>query len=274
MAGRGTCGLCRGPVGTTRMMDTHPGQDVLDRRLLREGLSDALVLAWTRISEPGTWWTGAERIAIAQEARTADLCMICVERREHLVRTSARRGHNRNSALPDWAIVATHDIRNDQARLSSGWYRSLQSTDGASDEKYVELLSIVALVTAIDTFDLASGNPLRQLPRALNGSPSLRRPPGAAPGLAWMPTLAPDNRRQEDPDLYQEHPGPRKRGGGNIHLALSLVPSSMMHWWDLFEKMYMSSHEMRDFTREYRAISHAQIEFAAARVAALNQCFY
>jgi hypothetical protein len=30
---------------------------------------------------------------------------------------------------------------------------------------------------------------------------------------------------------------------------------------------------MRDFSREYRAISHAQIELAA-RVSALNRCLY
>jgi AhpD family alkylhydroperoxidase len=31
---------------------------------------------------------------------------------------------------------------------------------------------------------------------------------------------------------------------------------------------------MRDFSREYRAISHAQIELLAARVSALNRCLY
>jgi len=38
--------------------------------------------------------------------------------------------------------------------------------------------------------------------------------------------------------------------------------------------MYQSSQQMRDFTREYRAISHAQIECLAARVAAINRCEY
>jgi hypothetical protein len=31
---------------------------------------------------------------------------------------------------------------------------------------------------------------------------------------------------------------------------------------------------MRDFSREYRAVTHAQIEMLAARVAALNRCHY
>jgi hypothetical protein len=52
------------------------------------------------------------------------------------------------------------------------------------------------------------------------------------------------------------------------------VPPAMIHWWDLLEQMYQSSQQMRDFTREYRAISHAQIECLAARVAAINRCEY
>jgi hypothetical protein len=89
-----------------------------------------------------------------------------------------------------------------------------------------------------------------------------------------MPTLAPDDRTADEPDLYRDLPGPRERVGGNVQRALSLVPDSMIHWWDLFETMYLPGPAMRDFDREYRAISHAQIEMLAARVAALNQCLY
>jgi hypothetical protein len=69
-------------------------------------------------------------------------------------------------------------------------------------------------------------------------------------------------------------PGPPERGRGNIHLALSLVPEAMIAWWDMFEPMYLKSAEMRDFHREFRAVTHAQIEMLAARTAALNQCIY
>ena len=62
--------------------------------------------------------------------------------------------------------------------------------------------------------------------------------------------------------------------GPAIHHALSLVPEAMIAWWDLFEPMYLRSAEMRDFTREFRAVTHAQIEMLAARTAALNQCIY
>jgi hypothetical protein len=48
----------------------------------------------------------------------------------------------------------------------------------------------------------------------------------------------------------------------------------MLQWWDMLEVMYMPGPWMRDFTREYRAVSHAQIEMLAARVSALNRCIY
>lgn len=181
--------------------------------------------------------------------------------------------HDKAVGLPDAAIEAIHRIRTDSGRLGPGWYRSVTGA-GLTEEHYVELLSIVATVVAVDTFHRTAGLPLPELPVAKAGDPSRRRPTGARPGLAWMPTLAPEDRVPEDPDLYLDHPGPRKRGGGNVHRALSLVPDSMIHWWDLFETMYLPAPAMRDFTREYRAISHAQIEMLAARVAALNQCVY
>jgi hypothetical protein len=54
----------------------------------------------------------------------------------------------------------------------------------------------------------------------------------------------------------------------------SLVPDSMIQWWDMLEAMYQSSAQMRDFAHEYRAVTHPQIEMLAARVAALNRCEY
>jgi len=48
----------------------------------------------------------------------------------------------------------------------------------------------------------------------------------------------------------------------------------MLHWWDMFEAMYQTSTQMRDFSQEPRAVTHAQMEMLAARVAALNRCEY
>ena len=38
--------------------------------------------------------------------------------------------------------------------------------------------------------------------------------------------------------------------------------------------MYLPDKELRYFGNETRALTHAQIELIAARVSAINQCFY
>jgi alkylhydroperoxidase family enzyme len=167
------------------------------------------------------------------------------------------------------AIEAIHRIVSDPGRLSEVWYQKTIAA-GLSEEAYVELLGVVAMTTAVDTFDRALGSSLRTLPTAGAGEPSRRRPVGAKPGLGWMPMLAPADVTDDDPPLYAI----AGRGGGYVQRALSLVPLAMMQFWEMFEPMYLHQTAMRDFGREYRAVSHAQIEMMAARVAVQNQCVY
>ena len=241
---------------------------------MREELAATQTQAWQRLAAPGTWWTGAERVAIAAETRQAVDCPLCAARAAALSPLSVAGEHSSTqSLLPPAAVEAIHRIRTDPGRLGETWFLRLRAA-GIAEEPYVELVSVVAVVTAVDTFRRAAGLAPWPLPTPLPGMPTRRRPRGARAGLAWVATLAPEDVAPDDPDLYGEHPGPRARYGANIHRALSLVPDSMIHWWDMLEAMYQSSAQMRDFAREYRAVSHAQIELLAARVAALNRCEY
>lgn len=241
--------------------------------VIRRDLAAAQALAWSEVGAPGTWWNGAERVAIATETRHAAQCRLCAARRQALSPSMVAGEHDSLGVLPAPAIEAIHRIRTDPGRLGHGWYRGIVEA-GLDEERYVELVSMIAITVAVDTFRRASGLEPWPLPAPKPGTPTRRRPAGARPGVAWMATLLPDDCTAEDPDLYQARPGPRRRGGGYVHHALSLVPRSMMHWWDMFEVMYLPSAAMRDFAREYRAVSHAQIELLASRVAALNQCVY
>jgi hypothetical protein len=177
--------------------------------------------------------------------------------------------HDAETDLAPTAVEAVHRIVSDPGRLSGSWYRRTTGPD-LSDEAYVELLSVIAITTALDTFDRARGAAACKLPEPKPGAPTHRRPKGAKPGLGWMPMLAPGDVGPNDPPLYTC----AGRSGGNVHLALSLVPEAMMQFWDLFETMYLPQHAMRDFAHEYRTIDHAQIEMLAARVAVHNQCHY
>ena len=240
---------------------------------IRSDLTDAQAKAWAAIADPGTWWTGAERVAIAAETRHAESCALCADRREALSPTMVAGDHSTLGVLPAAAVEAVHRMRTDSGRLGEGWYRRVRD-GGLGEEQYVELVSIVAVVIAVDTFRAAVGLEALPLPHAKPGTPSKMRPKGAKPGPGWVAALAPEDRTDDDPNLYREFPGGRERYGANVHRALSLVPNAMIHWWDMLECMYLSSLTMRDFTREYRAVTHAQIEMLAARTAALNQCHY
>lgn len=241
---------------------------------MREELAATQAQAWERLTLPGTWWTSAERVAIAAEVRHARDCALCAGRAGSLSPLAVGGVHARlASPLNDAAIEAIHRIRSDPGRLGETWFRGLREA-GLGEAAYVELVSVVAVVTAVDTFRRTAGLEPWALPVPRDGVPTRHRPRGARAGLGWVATLAPEDVAPEDPDLYREHPGPRERYGANIHRALSLVPDSMIHWWDMLEAMYQSSSQMRDFGRDYRAVTHAQIELLAARVAALNWCEY
>jgi alkylhydroperoxidase family enzyme len=236
---------------------------------MRTELSEATTRAWRALGTCGVWWTGEERLAIAREARAARDCALCRTRKAASIPQAVAGEHAVATDLFSAAIEAIHRIVSDPGRLSETWYQRTVAT-GLSAEAYIELLGVVSMTTAVDTFDRALGAPLRTLPPAGAGEPSRRRPVGAKPGLGWMPMLAPADVTDDDPPLYAI----AGRGGGNVQRALSLVPQVMMQFWEMFEPMYLHQNAMRDFGREYRAVSHAQIEMMAARVAVQNQCVY
>ncbi len=236
---------------------------------MRQELRSALARTWQALGTTGVWWTADDRLKIAAETRAARDCSLCAARKAAMLPAGIAGRHAAATDLADAAIEAIHRIATDPGRLSEGWYKRVVAL-GLDDESYIELLSVVAITTAVDTFDRAAGRARRSLPAAHQGVPRRRRPKGAKPGLGWMPMLAPEDVMPDDPPLYAA----RGRIGGNVHRALSLVPEAMMQFWDMFEAMYLPQEAMRDFGREYRAIDHAQIEMLAARVAVRNQCVY
>jgi hypothetical protein len=236
---------------------------------MRQDLKAAVERVHAALGEPGVWWTGVERLKIVRETRAAGACRLCGQRKLALAPHGIAGAHDTATDLAPAEIEAIHRIVSDPGRLSEAWYRRTTG-DALSDEAYIELLSIVAITTALDTFDRARAAAECTLPVAKPGEPTRCRPTGAKPGLGWMAMLAPADVAPEDPPLY----ACAGRSGGNVHLALSLVPEAMMQFWDLFEAMYLPQHAKRDFAREYRAIDHAQIEMLAARVAVHNQCHY
>jgi len=233
---------------------------------IRTDLADAHRRAWDRLARPGSWWTGAERIAIAAETRNAPSCRLCARRREALSPYAVAGTHDHLGALPDAAVEAIHAIVAHPSRLTRRWYDGVLAA-GLGDGHYVELVGTVALVTAVDTFCRGIGVAPHPLPAPAPGAPTGYRPAEAKQNDAWVPNIADGEQGAAEADLF----GPRR---SNIRRALTLVPAEARGFFNLVETQYLPGPAMTDFAREYRAISHAQIELVAARISALNQCFY
>ena len=233
---------------------------------VRSDLVEAHQRAWKRLSGAGTWLTGAQRVAIMAETRHAPGCAFCEEIRNAISPFAVQGTHDSLGELPENWVDMIHRIVADPGRLTRSWYdRTLAS--GIADAEFVEIVSVVAHVTAVDTFAKGLGVPLRPLPEARDGAPSRYRPAEARQHQAWAPNIAWNEHGPNEADYFV---GPE----ANIRRALTLVPDEARSFFDVASAQYLAGPQMRDFSREFRAITHAQIELLAARVSALNQCTY
>lgn len=238
---------------------------------MRESLAREVEIAWGRLAQPGTWWTGAERLAIAGEARRAQDCGLCQRRKAALSPYIVEGEHDGDADLAPAVVEAVHRLVTDAGRITERWIQSLLTggeMPALEETGYVEIVGVIAMITALDVLHQALGLPLRDLPAPAAGSPNRRRPEGAKRNLAWVSTLAPEDVGPDDPNPYPVH------GDKNIHRGLSLVPQEVFNFFDLDVELYLQDHEIRDFAHEFRAISHAQIELIAGRTSALNGCYY
>jgi hypothetical protein len=233
---------------------------------VRDDLVRAHERAWQRLAEPGTWWTGSERIAISAEVRNAPRCLLCKERKAAVSPLAVEGRHDSLGALPETAVDVIHRVVVDPGRLSRTWFEKVLA-GGLSDAQYVEIIGVVVTLVSIDSLCRGLGIPPHPLPEPVLGEPSRRRPAGARREGAWVPMIAHGRGEGADADLYD---GKRT---GNVIRALSLVHDEVRALKDLSAAHYLPFDKMMDL-RVGRTLDRAQIELIAGRVSALNECFY
>lgn len=233
---------------------------------VRDDLRQTHLAMLEHLRRPGCWLTGQERLAIAAESRNAPACALCRRRKASLSPEHPKGVHARLSDLPESLVEIAHRIRLDPQRLSREWFDRIRAA-GLEEGPYVELVGVVAFTAGIDHFCRALGIAPFTLPDAVPGEPSRHRPANVRAGTGWVPMLAPEDATGPEAGLYESAFVP------NIARALSLVPDHVR-----VLQLESASHyvAMADIPNPSvrRDLDRRQIELVAARVSALNECFY
>ena len=223
--------------------------------------------AWKRLGSPGTWWPAHQRSAIAAEVRKARDCALCQRRKEALSPYSIDEKHESSVESPSALIEVIHRVVTDPGRLTRRWYDDVIGS-GLSEAHYVETVGVIATVVMIDTYAWGVGQELPRLPNAARGDPSHYVPDGADDLGAWVSMIGLDSHQPLEKDLFANGPI------ANIRASLTLVPDEARNFNDLVDHHDTRRPTPDDFYATQRSISQAQTELLAARVSALNGCFY
>lgn len=235
---------------------------------IRQGLSAAYRNYWQALAGPGTWFTGAERVAIAAEVRHALTCPFCSERKNALSPYAVKGEHQCGDTLDPKVVDAVHRVVTDQTRITQKFITD-NVARGLSEEQYVELVGIAVTVFSIDEFNRALGLPIEPLPEPKAGSASNYRPSQAAHGTGFVAMVPVDGATGEEADLWEAGKT------ANVLRALTLVPNAMREWMGVGNQQYLSMEGMTRFGDiPGRSINRMQIEVVAGRVSSINECFY
>jgi hypothetical protein len=236
---------------------------------VRDDIVAAQNRAWRALAAPGTWWTGAQRVAIACEVRAAHSCAECAARKAAVSPYAVRGAHHRATDLPDAVVDAVHRVTTDPGRLSRRWADEMFAA-AVSDGELVELVAVVCTVMLVDGFARAIGAAAPTLPEPRTGEPSRVRPAEAVDEGYFVPTIPLAVGQQPDVGLYDPAPFMPNVGRG-----LSLVPDEVRTARDLMLAHYMKYEQVATpYEPPGRPITRSQIELVAGRTSAKNDCFY
>jgi len=212
------------------------------------------------LGEPGTWFTGAQRLALAEQARAAR----CEAGLAESLASDTAFGDG--VALPEAAIRVAREVAARPQPLTRAFFEQAQA-EGLSDAEYVEVVALVSRVVDYDVFARGLGIPLRPLPEPGDGEPSRERPPQAADQGAWVPTVP------GGPDCVYIYGNARPQAG--IISAASLVPDEARAQIALEEAQYLPLNRFMEWDyQHHEGLTRPQVEVIAGRVSDFHECFY
>jgi hypothetical protein len=138
-----------------------------------------------------------------------------------------------------------HGLEGERVR---GWIREL------GDAAYVELVAVTVQTIACDALAAALGVAPEALPAPRGGEPDRIRPEGRGDIGAYV-------------DCLVDFPAP------NVGRAMSLAPEDNASFFGLVGSLYAVA-DFGELVWKDRPLSRPQVELVAARVSAINECFY
>ncbi|HTN78655.1 MAG TPA: hypothetical protein VMK16_03195 [Acidimicrobiales bacterium] len=221
---------------------------------VREDLADAHRLAWEHIAAPGTWWTGPQRVELAQ---TALFAIADPDPSPPWISITSTGKLPEPQLAPRTAHDVMYRISRHAGTMTESVYRA--AVDELGELPYVELCAISSTVAAVARFCRNIGVDVPRLPAPIEGEPTRQRPEHLAPArYNWVPVAAPAD---EVAAVVQ---------------AYTAVPAEQANTWRMAAAQYMPADEMLDpdWRRRPTGLSRAQMELVAARLTKLRDCFY
>ncbi len=234
---------------------------------LRTDLRAALDRCWGELGGPGDWLSPDARIGIIEAVRAAWQCPSCAERKAALSPYGRFPPHVATAGLSDATVHVVHTIVRDPGRISRRFVDEAIA-DGICEDEYVELVSLIASICALDAFAVGIGADRPPPPPPITGEPRRQREPAATPGPGYVATIAPENAPTAFADFYANE------SHFYIRRALTLNPGEARRFWSVANTMYMEDPRVEELDGVPRSITRAQMEFLAARASALLGCYY
>jgi hypothetical protein len=223
------------------------------------------------IQSTGTWWTGVQRVAIANESRAAWNCAKCKSAMDAISPNAVEGDHDAQSELPKEAIDAIHRITKDSGRLTRSWHENLLTAEFTAGH-YVEIVSIIGHLLLIDTLYRGLGLDEIHLSSTDTTAPNRDIPPEAKLQMAWVPTVSP---RDATGQLAAEwFPDGEKAFIPHVTQSMSMVVAESLSFKRISAPFYLDTAQVGDITQSAPGLLRPQVELIAARVSAMNECFY
>jgi len=231
---------------------------------VRADLEAAHRAQFERFGQPGTWGSGAQRIAVIAAARRACIDAGILEAPEGGVDGGAESDVELPKVVRDIiakVAVSPKDVDLDFYNAAIG--------SGLSDAEYTEIVGLVSFICNLDVFARGIGVAPRPLPETQPGEPSRERPEEAVQEQAFVPTIPnPPEGGERAKAMY----GPFKP---YIMRAMSLVPDEFDAHIALERVQYLPLEKIMEFDFDHHdGLTRPQAEVIAGRVSALNDCFY